>query len=157
MIRLTLPILTLFIAACASLAGVEPIKVQGDAMLPALKDGELILLDRNIEKLVRGDIVIFNYPLDQSLSYIKRIVALPGETIEIRDGVMLINGNELKEPYVDPRFNQSMRSLAPIKLEADSYFVVGDNRDNSADSRFWGPLKKGLIYAKYTRTSSSAK
>lgn len=156
-IRITLPFLALFVAACASVAGVEPIRVQGDAMLPALRDGEMILLDRDIEKLQRGDIVIFYYPQDPSASYIKRIVGLPGETIEFRDGEVLINGNVFQEPYVEERFNQSKRSLAPLQLEADNYFVVGDNRDNSADSRIWGPLHRKFIYGKTARNSSGAK
>ena len=155
-LRITLPLLALFTAACVSLAGVEPIKVQGQAMLPTLKDGEMILLDRDIEKLARGDIVIFYYPEDPSASYIKRIVGLPGETIEFREGEVLINGNVFPEPYVDQTFNQSKRSLMPVQLEPNNYFVVGDNRDNSSDSRIWGPLKRKFIYGKVTRKSSGA-
>jgi signal peptidase I len=149
--------MALFTAACVSLAGVEPIKVQGNAMLPALKNGELILLDREVDKLARGDIVFFHFPPDPSVSYIKRIVALPGETIEIRDGVVLINGMEFQESYIDQQYNQSQRSLEAIQLATDSYFVLGDNRDNSSDSRIWGPLQRKFIYGKYTRNYSGAK
>ena len=120
-------------------------------MLPALKDGDRILIQRNPDHLQRGDIVIYYFPMDQRKSYLKRIVALPNETVEIRDGKILINGNLLEEPYVDPKLNLSMRSLPEIKLAEDSYFVVGDNRDASADSRIWGPLQRKFIYGKYLR------
>lgn len=120
-------------------------------MAPALKDGDRILIQRNPDQLQRGDIVLFYFPLDQRKSYIKRIVALPNETVEIREGKVLINGRFLEEPYVDPKLNLSMRSLQEIKLSEDSYFVVGDNRDSSADSRIWGPLQRKFIYGKYMR------
>lgn len=118
-------------------------------MIPALKDGDRIFIERNPGKLERGDIVVFYFPLDQRKSYIKRIVGLPNETVDIREGKVFINGKPLEEPYVDPKLNLSMPSLPEIKLPADAYFVIGDNRDNSADSRIWGPLQKKLIYGKY--------
>ncbi len=121
-------------------------------MLPALKDGDRIISERNPQKLARGDIVIYYFPLDPVKSYIKRIVALPHETIEIREGKVLINGTFIEEPYVEHKFNLSARSLAEIEIPADSYFVMGDNRDNSADSRIWGPVHKKFIYGKYIRT-----
>lgn len=134
---------------CAHAIGVQTIDVAGDAMLPALKDGDRITIDGRVEKLERGDIVIYYFPKDRSVSYIHRIVGLPGETVEIREGEVFINGKLLKEAYVDQQHNQSARSMMAITLSQDSYFVLGDNRDNSADSRFWGPLKKELIYGKY--------
>ena len=120
-------------------------------MLPALRDGDRIFIDRNFDKLERGDIVIFYFPMDQRKSYIKRIVGLPNETVEIREGKVFINGTFLNEPYVDPQLDQSHRSLEERKLSADQYYVIGDNRDNSADSRFWGPLDRKFIYGKYVR------
>lgn len=147
---ITLAILALFAASCMYAAGVQPVRVEGTAMLPALNDGDRILLDRRFEKLQRGDIVIFYFPLDQSRSYIKRIIGLPGETVEIRDGQVFIDGNAIQEPYVDSKYNQSARSLTAIKLSPDNYFVMGDNRDNSSDSRIWGSVQKELIYGKYT-------
>ena len=149
-----LSLLVLFAVSCSGPGGVDPIRLEGSAMLPALKDGDMILIKRDFEKLERGDVVIFYFPQDQSMSYVKRIIGLPGETVEIREGEVVINGTTLREPYVAPQFNQSKRSLAEITLTPDSYFVMGDNRDNSSDSRVWGPLKKVFIYGKSTRKYS---
>lgn len=150
------PIL-LLLAACAACSPLLPVKVEGEAMMPALDDGDRIIIERNPGKLERGDIVLFLYPDDPVKSYIKRIVGLPNETVEIRDGKVFINGQPLAEPYIDARLDQSQRSLDAIKLDADSYFVIGDNRDNSSDSRFWGPLKRKFIYGKYLRKYFAAK
>ena len=136
---------------------VQPVKVVGNTMAPALNDGDLIIIDRNPAKLERGDIVIFLYPDDPVKSYLKRIVGLPNETIDIREGKVFINGQPLVETYVNPEFDQSRRDLEPVTLAADSYFVIGDNRDNSSDSRIWGPLKRSFIYGKYTRKYFAAK
>jgi len=149
-------LLFVFFATGCPMQGVQPVKVEGVAMLPALKEGDRIFIDRQFEKLERGDIVVFYAPFDQSKSYIKRIVGLPGETVEVREGKVFVNGTMLDEPYVEAQYNQSMRSLASIQLTSINYFVMGDNRDNSADSRIWGPLKKELIYGKYTRKYYSA-
>jgi signal peptidase I len=138
-------------------ARVQPVKVEGTAMAPALNDGDLIIIDRKPAKLERGDIVIFLYPEDPVKSYIKRIVGLPNETIDIREGKVFINGQPLLEPYINPELDRSSRNLAPVTLAADSYFVIGDNRDNSSDSRIWGPLKRSFIYGKYTRKYFAAK
>jgi signal peptidase I len=143
--------LLLLVAACTSVVPVQPIKVIGSAMLPALHDGDRIVVERNPQKLERGDIVVFLFPDDQTKSYIKRIVGLPNEEVEIREGVILVNRTALNEPYVDPRLNLTARSMQPLTLDANSYFVVGDNRDNSSDSRIWGPLKRELIYGKYLK------
>ena len=147
----------LLLTACALISPVLPVKVEGEAMRPALNDGDRILIERNPDKLERGDIVLFLYPDAPVKSYIKRIVGLPNETVDIREGKVFINGQPLAEPYIDPKLDQSQRSLAAIKLDADSYFVIGDNRDNSSDSRFWGPLQKKFIYGKYTRKYYAAK
>lgn len=138
-------------------ARVQPVKVEGDTMMPALNDGDLIVIDRKPAKLERGDIVIFLYPDDPVKSYLKRIVGLPNETIDIREGKVFINGQPLLEPYINPELDRSKRNLEPVTLAADSYFVIGDNRDNSSDSRFWGPLKRSFIYGKYTRKYFAAK
>ena len=150
--RLSL-VLALFVVVCASCAAVQiqPIKIEGMAMAPALNDGDRIIIDRGFEKLERGDIVVFLYPADQSKSFIKRIVGLPNETVEIRDGTVVVNGTSLDEPYVDPKLNESQRSLRELTLPADAYFVMGDNRDNSNDSRMWGPLKREFIYGRYVK------
>ena len=143
--------LILISAACTAVIPVEPVKVHGTAMLPALSDGDRIVIERNPQKLERGDIIVFLFPEDQTKSYIKRIVGLPNEVIEIDEGKTLVNGKPLDEPYIDPKFNLTARSFAPLRLDPDNYFVMGDNRDNSSDSRIWGPVKKDLIYGKYLK------
>jgi len=137
-------------------AAVQPVKVEGIAMEPAFKDGDRIFIDRNVDVLNRGDIVVFHYPFDPSKSYLKRVVGLPGETIEIRDGRVLINGTGLDEPYVAAVNNRVMSGRKVIRIPDDSYYVVGDNRDNSNDSRMWGPLQRKFIYGKFVSKYYSA-
>lgn len=149
-------LLVLASAGCWT-ARIQPVKVEGTAMAPALNDGDLIIIDRKPPKLERGDIVIFLYPEDPVRSYLKRIVGLPNETVDIRDGKVFINGQHLFEPYINPELDQAQRTMAPITLAADSYFVMGDNRDNSSDSRIWGPLQRNFIYGRYTRKYFAAK
>lgn len=144
-------------SACLLAAGIQPVLVLGDTMAPTLNDGDRIIIDRHPEKLERGDIVIFLYPDDPVKSYLKRIVGLPNETVEIREGTVFINGQSLLEPYIDPRLDQTRGSSDKIQLDADSYYVVGDNRDNSSDSRIWGPLHRKFIYGKYARKYYDAK
>lgn len=154
---LSIFLLVLLAVACSAMVQVQPIKVEGTAMAPALNDGDRIIVDRGFEKLERGDIVVFYFPLDQTRSYIKRIVGLPGETVEIRDGQVFVNHAPLAEPYLDAKYNKSERSLTEVKLAENSYFVMGDNRDNSSDSRFWGPLERKFIYGKYVKKYYAAK
>jgi signal peptidase I len=149
----------LFAGVCCTLrqAGIQPIKVQGIAMSPALNEGDLILVTKGFDKLQRGDIVVFYYPADPSQSFIKRIIGLPGEEIEISEGKVLVNGKALEESYVDPVTNQSARSYNKINLPNDNFFVMGDNRDNSNDSRFWGPVPRKFIYGKFVGKYYAAK
>jgi signal peptidase I len=135
---------------------VQPVKVEGTSMLPRLHDGERIFVNKLIyydeyrwaPKVERGDIVVFWYPDDPSKSYIKRVVGLPGDTVEVREGIVRINGAELDEKYLDPKLNLSSRSQAPVLVRLNYYFVMGDNRDNSFDSRSWGLVPKKYIYGK---------
>lgn len=127
----------------------QPVRVEGMAMLPALAHGDRILVSKRFGQLKRGDIVIFRYPPEPSKSYVKRVVGLPGETVEIRGGRVLIDGNPLAEAYLDPERNQQQLDLAPVRLTGQSFFVMGDNRDNSSDSRSWGPLPTEFVYGKY--------
>jgi signal peptidase I len=127
----------------------QPVKVEGGTMLPSLAEGDRVLFIKRFGALKRGDIIIFRYPLDPSKSYLKRVVGLPGELIEIREGRVHINGAPLEEPYLDPQRNEQPFNLAPVRLNGESYFVMGDNRDNSHDSRSWGPLPRQFIYGKY--------
>ncbi len=129
--------------------GIESVRVQGKAMEPGLKEGDTALFSRDTSVLKRGDIVIFLYPRDTSKAYVKRIVALPDEVIEIRSGLVLINGQAIEEPYVAVENNRTLLNLQPVKVPAESYYVLGDNRDNSSDSRFWGTVARKLIYGKF--------
>lgn len=149
-------VFALMIAALVVVFVVQPVKVEGTSMLPRLHDGERIFVNKLIyydeyrwaPKVERGDIVVFWYPDDPSKSYIKRVVGLPGETVEVREGNVLINGTILQEKYLDPRENLSTRSQAPVYIKPNYYFVMGDNRDNSSDSRSWGLVPKKYIYGK---------
>jgi signal peptidase I len=145
-------IFALMFAALAVVFVVQPVKVEGTSMLPRLHDGERIFVNKliyyGLPKLTRGDIIVFWYPNDPSKSYIKRIIGLPGETVEVREGRILINNVELQEPYLDPQLNLSHSSQAPVQVKEHYYFVMGDNRDHSSDSRFWGLVPEKYIYGK---------
>ena len=139
-------------------AAVLPVKVEGTAMVPTLNDGDLIFTTRAVEKLERGDIVLFYYPPEPSKSYIKRIIGLPNDTVEIVAGrVLLINGKQLEEPYLDPKNNLAERKFTPVKVPENNFYVMGDNRDNSFDSRSWGPLARTFIYGKFVKRYYAAK
>jgi len=149
-------IFALMLAALVVVFVVQPVKVEGTSMLPRLHDGERIFVNKLIyydeyrwaPKIERGDIVVFWYPEDPSKSYIKRVIGLPGETVEIREGAVLINGSPLVESYLDPKSNLATKSQAPAVVKLNYYFVMGDNRDNSSDSRSWGLVPKKYIYGK---------
>jgi signal peptidase I len=101
--------------------------------------------------LKRGDIVVFKYPKDPSKVYIKRLIGLPGDIVEIRGEEVWVNGSKLSEPYVDARMNWSHRSQPSVVVPAHSYYVLGDNRDNSSDSRIWGSVPEEFLIAKVVR------
>jgi signal peptidase I len=131
---------------------IQPVKVEGTSMLPRLHDGERIFVNKlvyyDMPELERGDIIVFWFPDDPSKSYIKRVIGLPGETVQVRDGRVFVNGSELKEPYLDPRHNVTRGNEPPIQVRPHYYFVMGDNRDNSSDSRSWGLVPEKYIYGK---------
>jgi len=147
----TVLIVCWLISGCALFKQVT-VTFQGNSMLPTIKDGEkltVLRLDtKSPAQLVRGDIVLFRSPLDQSKSYIKRVIALPGDQIEIKSGEIWLNGKRLEEPYLSSRLNLAQRSQAASVVPPHSYFILGDNRDNSADSRIWGSVPEELIDAK---------
>ncbi len=149
-------VFALMIAVLVVVFVVQPVKVEGTSMLPRLHDGERIFVNKLIyydeyrwaPKIERGDIVVFWFPDDPSKSYIKRVIGLPGDIVEIREGIVSVNGRDLEEAYLDSRFNLSHRTLPRIDVKANYYFVMGDNRDNSSDSRIWGLVPKKYIYGK---------
>ncbi|HEX8921744.1 MAG TPA: signal peptidase I [Pyrinomonadaceae bacterium] len=130
----------------------ETVVFQGTSMLPGIRDGDRLTVERFGEgeklSLNRGEVIAFWYPDDPSKSYIKRLIGLPGETVEIREGAVFINGNKLEEPYVEAQRNLSKASKPPEQVKAHYYYVLGDNRDASSDSRYWGLVPEKYIYAK---------
>jgi|GEM_PF-171235 len=130
---------------------VQPVKVEGTSMLPKLHDGERIFVNKFIyqfESIERGDIVVFWYPLDPSKSFIKRIIGLPGEVVRIDNGKVYINNKPVDEPYLSAEHTRFPSSYPPTRVPDHHYFVMGDNRDASNDSRTWGPVPEKYIYGK---------
>jgi len=128
----------------------QPVKVEGTSMAPLLSDQERIFINKFVyrfEPIERGDVVVFWYPLDRSKSFIKRVVALPGETVELRAGRLYVSGKELTEPYVPSSYLDGA-NYPPLTIPADSFFVMGDHRDSSNDSRVFGPVARQFIYGK---------
>ncbi len=145
-------IISLIIVAPFRLYIAQPFIVSGLSMSSTLMPKEYLIVDQltyRSETPARGDVVIFKYPLDPSVYFVKRIIGLPGETIRIDHAVVTVQGASssapirLDEPYVSSVANQTAPS--EIKLAADEYFVLGDNRKESSDSRIWGPLQRKFI------------
>jgi signal peptidase I len=128
----------------------QPVNVEGTSMAPTLTDQEHLFINKFIyhfEPIERGDVVVFWYPLDPSKSFIKRVVGLPGETVAIRAGHVYVDGREIREPYVLPRY-VSDGTYPPIVVPKGEYYVMGDHRDDSYDSRVFGPVPRRYIYGK---------
>ena len=155
LLRDVILIITVFVLFGVFVA--QPVVVEGTSMLPELHDGERLLVDKLVYykfksfswgHLERGDVIVFWYPKDPEKSYVKRVIGLPGETVEIHSGKVIINGQELDEPYLDTTRNQAMPTIPLKKVDEHYYFVMGDNRDNSSDSRYWGLVPEKYIYGK---------
>jgi signal peptidase I len=128
----------------------QPVKVEGTSMMPSLDDQERIFVNKyvyRLEPIQRGDIVVFRYPRDTSKSFIKRVIGLAGDRIRIDSGEVLVNGEALEEDYV-PAAYADQRSYPETVVPANSYFVLGDHRTMSNDSRDFGPVNIGYIYGK---------
>jgi signal peptidase I len=130
----------------------QPVKVEGTSMMPALVDQERIFINKFVYRfglgdIERGDMVVFWFPGDPSKSYIKRIIGLPGDSVEVREGLVLVNGLPIEEPYV-PEAYRDRASYPPFKVGPDEYFVLGDHRTSSNDSRSWGTVPRPYIYGK---------
>ncbi|MBV9669833.1 MAG: signal peptidase I [Acidobacteriales bacterium] len=128
----------------------QPVKVEGTSMLPGLVDQERIFINKfvyHFENISRGDIVVFHYPYDTSKSYIKRVVAVPGDTVRIDDGDLYVNNERVLETYVPLEYRDD-RSYGEITVGPNTYFVLGDHRSLSRDSREFGPIDSSYIYGK---------
>src|ERR1035437_8890529 len=120
----------------------QPVKVEGTRMTPLISDQERIFINKLVypfEPIEAGDFVVFWYPLDRSKSFIKRVVGLPDDTVEIREGRTYVNGKLLPEPYV-PAESADLGSLPAARVPMGEYFVMGDHRTSSNDSRIFGPV-----------------
>jgi signal peptidase I len=129
---------------------VQPVKVEGTSMQPRLVDQERIFVNRFIyrfQSIHRGDVVVFWYPRDRSKSFIKRVMGIPGDKVEIHAGIVYINDRRVAEPYLNPEF-QDHKWFEPVLVPPGKYFVLGDHRNSSNDSRSWGFVARDLIYGK---------
>jgi signal peptidase I len=177
---LTVIVVALFILTFT----VQPFRIPSESMVPTLLVGDFLLVDKDVSgasvfapenRIRRGDLVVFYFPVDPAKQLVKRVVGLPGERIRLREGRVFVDGAALAEPYaiyetsapdgyrdnfprmsstapgVDSRWWAQMRTLVAngeITVPADSYFVLGDNRNNSEDSRYWGFVPAGAVVGK---------
>jgi signal peptidase I len=130
----------------------QPVKVEGTSMMPSLSDQERIFINKftyriGSGKIDRGDTVVFLFPEDKTKSYIKRVIGIPGDRIRISEGMVYVNGQPIDEPYVPAEYRDRM-SREEQAVPQDEYFVLGDHRSSSNDSRAWGFVPRGLIYGK---------
>jgi len=128
----------------------QPVKVEGVSMMPGLEDQERIFVNKFVyhwEPIERGDIVVFRYPRDTSKSYIKRVIGVAGDRVRIENGQVYVNGEPLVEDYVPSEYADA-RSYPEVVVPPRSYYVLGDHRTMSSDSRDFGPVKERYIYGK---------
>ncbi len=128
----------------------QPVRVEGTSMLPRLEDRDRLFINKfvyHVAAIERGDVVVFHYPRDPEKSYIKRVIALPGDRIAIDHGQVSVNGKLLRENYV-PLMYRDGRSMAEMVVPPETYFMMGDHRSISSDSREFGPVDRSLIYGK---------
>ena len=128
----------------------QPVRVEGTSMLPRLEDRDRLFINKfvyHISAIERGDVVVFHYPRDPEKSYIKRVIALPGDRIWVDHGIVWLNGAPQTENYVPEDFRDS-RSYPEIVVPEGAYFMMGDHRSISSDSREFGPVERPLIYGK---------
>jgi signal peptidase I len=143
--------LSVLIAMLIILFLYRPVKVEGTSMMPSLYDQERLFINQFSYKfggdIHRGDTVVFWFPGDTTKSYIKRVIGIPGDTVAIKDGTVILNGKPLDEPYVPEDYRDQM-SLPKQRVPPGHYFVLGDHRISSSDSRMWGDVPRSYIYGK---------
>jgi signal peptidase I len=126
----------------------RPVKVEGTSMMPSLEDQDRIFINKFIYQfgmgsIGRGDTVVFSYPGDPS----KSVIGLPGDRVEVNEGIVSLNGAKLAEPYVPTAFRDG-QSVNETVIPEDCYYVLGDHRSSSNDSRSWGPVHRRHIFGK---------
>jgi len=143
-------VLALFLIAVIVVFLYRPVRVEGTSMLPMLEDNDRLFINQfayKVGNIHRGDVVVFYYPRDTTKSYIKRVIALPGDRLKIDHGTVYVNDKKIAEPYVPLRYEDD-RSQPEMTIPLNEYFVMGDHRLISSDSRDFGPVERKLIYGK---------
>ncbi len=145
-------LLSIVLAIVVILFLYQPVKVEGTSMEPTLTNDERIFINKfiyrfHLGEIEHGDMVVFWYPYDPSKSYIKRVIGVPGDQIEIDQGTVILNGKRLVESYVPEGFRDTA-SMVLTKVPQEEYFVLGDHRRSSNDSRSWGMVPRRFIYGK---------
>ncbi|HHY41041.1 MAG TPA: signal peptidase I [Syntrophaceticus sp.] len=141
-------VLAIILATVIRVWLLEPFYIPSPSMEPTLFPGDRIIVNKigyKFREPERGDVIVFHYPLDPERDFVKRVIAFEGETIEIRNNYVYIDGQRLEEPYIQ---DVVIGDIAPLRVPKGHYFVMGDNRNNSEDSREWGPLDKDLVIGK---------
>ena len=143
-------IISFAIAAIVIVFLYQPVKVEGTSMMPRLVDQQRIFVNKFVYRfgeIQRGDIIVFRFPLDSSKSYIKRVAGLPGDDVEIAQGKLIINGDHIPEPYVLEQYSDR-RTYPSVRVDPGHYYVLGDRRNTSNDSRTWGTVERSSIIGK---------
>ncbi|MGC1459763.1 MAG: signal peptidase I [Steroidobacteraceae bacterium] len=138
----------------ARAVGLQLFRAQGPAMEPAVPEGERVLVSAWSywhDQPQAGDIVAFVYPRDPDIADLKRVVAVGGSTVELRQGALYVNGVPQDEPYLDASERSAPVSMRPVQVPLNSYFVMADNREQSEDSRHFGPIARASIIGKQWR------
>jgi signal peptidase I len=130
----------------------QPVRVEGTSMMPSLVNQERIFINKyayrfGLSDIARSDMIVFWFPGDPTKSYIKRVIGVPGDTVEVNDGTVWVNGTALAESYVPQEYRDHV-SMPRRVIPAEQYFVLGDNRSSSNDSRSWGMVPRSYIYGK---------
>ncbi len=151
-------LIALIIALVVRTFIVQAFRIPSGSMIPTLLVGDHILVNKflyHFKDPQHGDVVVFKFPLDPDKDYIKRIIGTPGDKIEVRDKVVYRNGKALDEPYTThedkrmlPAAYQPRDNFGPVVVPPNSYFMMGDNRDSSYDSRFWGFVNRKALIGK---------
>lgn len=153
----TLVILAVLIVVPIRVFIAQPFVVDGESMFPTFKNGDYLIIDElsyRFSEPARGDVVVFRYPKNPSIFYIKRVIGLPGETVRVERGSVTVTGTDGERITLDESYvvSEDATYTLTTTLGADQFFVMGDNRPKSSDSRVWGPLpKEDIIGRAYVR------